>query len=82
MGLMIKVDAKGRVIIPKGLREKVKVKEGGYVKMRAEGGAIIIEPIDSIADRYYGAFKVEKWPDDLDDFILEVLRRWWASKAT
>jgi AbrB family looped-hinge helix DNA binding protein len=79
---MMKVDAKGRVIIPKGLREKVKVKEGGYVKMRAEGGAIIIEPVDSIADRYYGAFKVERWPDDLAGFIVEVLRRWWASKAT
>jgi len=82
VGLMMKVDAKGRVIIPKGLREKVKVKKGCYVKMRAEGRAIIIEPVDSIADRYYGAFKVEKWPDDLDGFILEVLRRWWASKAT
>ncbi len=77
-----KIDGKGRVVIPKAIREKVSIKEGGYVKMRTEGKTIIIEPIESIADKYYGAFKVEKWPDDLDDFIVEVLRRWWTSKGT
>jgi AbrB family looped-hinge helix DNA binding protein len=80
--LTVKVDDKGRVVIPKGLREKAEIKEGGYVKMRTEGKTIIIEPVESIADKYYGAFKIENWPEDLDDFILQVIRRWWTLKAT
>jgi len=78
----VKVDGKGRVVIPKGLREKAKIKGGSYVKIRTEGKTIIIEPIDSIADKYYGAFKIEKWPEDLDDFIIQVMRKWWTLKAT
>jgi len=70
---IVKVDKKGRVIIPKSLREKAKVKEGGYVKMRADGKTIIVEPVESIADKYYGAFKIEKWPEDLDEFIVKVI---------
>jgi AbrB family looped-hinge helix DNA binding protein len=79
---IVKVDEKGRVIIPKGLREKVKVKEGGYVKMRVDGKAIMIEPVESIADKYYGAFKIEKWPEDLDEFVVKVMGKWWILKAT
>jgi len=78
----VKVDGKGRVVIPKSLREKARIREGGYVKMRAEEKAIIVEPVESIADKYYGAFKIEKWPEDLDDFIVQVMRRWWTLKAT
>jgi len=78
----VKVDGKGRVVIPKSLREKAKIREGGYVKIRAEEKAIIVEPVESIADKYYGAFKIEKWPEDLDDFIAQVMRRWWTLKAT
>jgi AbrB family looped-hinge helix DNA binding protein len=70
---IVKVDEKGRVIIPKSLREKAKVKEGGYVKMRADGKTIIIKPVESIADKYYGAFKIEKWPENLDEFIVKVI---------
>jgi AbrB family looped-hinge helix DNA binding protein len=78
----VKVDEKGRVIIPKGLREKAKVKEGGYVKMKTDGKTIIIEPVESIADKYYGAFKIEKWPEELDEFIVKVMKKWWTQKAT
>jgi hypothetical protein len=33
---------------------------------------IVIEPVESVADKYYGAFKVEKWPGM--DFMARVLR--------
>lgn len=78
----VKVDEKGRVIIPKHLREKAKVKEGGYVKMKTDGKTIIIEPVESVADKYYGAFKIEKWPEELDEFIVKVMKKWWTEKAT
>ncbi|MEM4311108.1 MAG: AbrB/MazE/SpoVT family DNA-binding domain-containing protein [Nitrososphaerales archaeon] len=48
----VRVDEKGRVIIPKRLREKAKVKEGCYVKMEARERSIIIEPIEPLADKY------------------------------
>ncbi len=48
-------------MIPKYLRKKAKVKEGSYVKISANEGRIIIEPIESVADKYFGAFKIEMW---------------------
>jgi AbrB family looped-hinge helix DNA binding protein len=77
-----KVDGKGRVVIPKSLREKVKMKEGSYVRIKTDGKSIIIEPIEPAADKYQGAFKIARWPEDLDEFIVEVTRRWWLQKAT
>jgi hypothetical protein len=47
------------------------VRAGGYVRVRGVGRAIVIEPVESVADKYYGAFKVEKWPED---FMARVLR--------
>jgi bifunctional DNA-binding transcriptional regulator/antitoxin component of YhaV-PrlF toxin-antitoxin module len=50
----VRVDGEGRVTIPRRLRA------GGYVRVRGVGRAIVIEPVESVADKYYGAFKVEK----------------------
>jgi hypothetical protein len=27
----------------------------------------------SIADKYYGAIKVEKWPEDLDELLAKLI---------
>lgn len=54
---IVKVDEKGRVVIPRRLRERAKIKEGGYVKVRASGKSIIIEPMEPIAEKYFGAFQ-------------------------
>jgi AbrB family looped-hinge helix DNA binding protein len=77
---IVKVDEKGRLVIPKRLREKAKVKEGGYVRMRADEKSIIIEALEPIADKYLRVFKVDKWPEDLDEFVVEVMRK--SRKAT
>lgn len=69
---VVKVDKRGRIVIPKRIREKVKVKEGGYVKIRADEKSIIIEPTESVADKYFGAFKVLMWPEDLDNFYIQT----------
>ncbi|MGC8998205.1 MAG: AbrB/MazE/SpoVT family DNA-binding domain-containing protein [Candidatus Bathyarchaeia archaeon] len=78
----VKVDEKGRVAIPKRLREKANVKEGGYVRIRADEKGIIIEPLEPIADKYFGVFMIAKWPENLDEFVVEVMRKWWTRKAT
>jgi AbrB family looped-hinge helix DNA binding protein len=79
---IVKVDKKGRILIPKHLRRKAKVKEGRYVKIRADEESIIIEPIESVADKYFGIFKIEKWPEDLDEFMVGVVKEWWLQKVT
>jgi AbrB family looped-hinge helix DNA binding protein len=78
----VKLDEKGRVIIPKKIRKAAQLKEGTCVFVKAEGNKIIIEPVESVADKYFGIFKVSKWPDDLDEFTAEAIQKWWKSHGT
>lgn len=73
-----RVDEKGRILIPKSVREKAGVREGSYVKINVDEKGVVIEPLGTIADNYFGAFRVIEWPDDLDEFVTEVMRKWWA----
>ncbi len=77
-----KLDEKGRIRIPKRIRQAAELKEGDCVTIKAKGKTIIIEPSEPIADKYYGAFKVEKWPEDLDEFIGEVIQKRWNRQGT
>jgi len=52
------------------------------VNVRVEGRIIILEPLESIADKFFGAFKISRWPEDLDEFIVGVARRWWMAQDT
>ncbi len=82
MKAIVKVDDKGRVAIPKNIREKAGVKPGDLVAIYLEEGKISIEPLESTADKYYGAYRVEEWPEDLDGFVVEALRKWWINRST
>jgi len=78
----VKIDEKGRVMIPKDIRETAKLRKGSYVNVKAKGKAVIIESAEPVADKYYGAFKVAKWPEDMDEFMVEVVKKWWTGHAT
>jgi len=78
----VKVDKKGRVIIPKDIRGTANLKEGSYVTIKAKGKTIIMEPLEPVADKYFGAFKVTMWPENLDEFIVEVIKKWWTTQPT
>lgn len=78
----VRVDSKGRVLIPKSIREMVELKDGSYVNVTVQGRRILIEPLEPVASKYRGAFKIVKWPEDLDEFIFEVMRDWWKQRAT
>ncbi len=78
----VKVDEKGRIIIPKSIRKITNLKEGSCLSIKAEGKTIIIEPIEPVADKYYGAFKIAKWPENIDEFIVEVIKKWWTNQPT
>ena len=77
-----KVDEKGRIIIPKEIRETAKLKEGSYVTIKTKGKTIIMEPLEPVADKYYGAFKIAKWPENIDEFTVEVIKKWWTTQST
>ena len=79
---IVRVDGKGRVVIPKDIREKVELREGSYVRITTKEKCLIIEPMEPSADKYFGAFKITNWPKDLDEFAVEAIRKWWTSQAT
>ena len=75
--LVVRMDKRGRLVIPKKLRKKLGIMEECYMEVNTEGDKIVLKPVKSIADEYFGVFKVEKWPKDLDEFLVkEVTRRW------
>ena len=76
---IVKIDEKGRVMIPKNIRKAAKIKAGTYVNIKATDTTVIIEPAESIAEKYGGLFQITKWPEDLDEFMLEETKKWWAN---
>ncbi|MGA2385797.1 MAG: AbrB/MazE/SpoVT family DNA-binding domain-containing protein [Candidatus Bathyarchaeia archaeon] len=50
MGTEVVVDSKGRVLIPKNLRDKVGLKAGGKARLQLEKGKIVILPPTSPED--------------------------------
>jgi AbrB family looped-hinge helix DNA binding protein len=80
--VVTKIDEKGRIIIPRKIRKKAKLIPGTYVSVKSKDHLIIIEPSESIAEKYFGAFKISKWPEDLDEFVGEATRKWWSQHVT
>ncbi|MGC8932910.1 MAG: AbrB/MazE/SpoVT family DNA-binding domain-containing protein [Candidatus Methanodesulfokora sp.] len=70
-----RIDEKGRLLIPKKLRREAGVQEGGFVRLTVRGNCIIIEPVKP-AEQFFEAFKVKEWPEDLDKFVIMVMRDW------
>lgn len=68
--------------IPKKIREEASIKPRDLVLVFLEGEKITIKPLESIADKYYGAFRVERWPEDLDEFLVEAVGKWWMGRST
>ena len=82
MNAIVRIDEKGRITIPKHIRESCGLTEGMEVSLRVEGGRVIIELIRSRADELFGIIKVRSWPEDLDDYVIEALRRWSSECIT
>jgi len=77
LNLVVRVDEKGRILIPKGIREALGVKERQMLRIEVVDGKIVLEPIRDVADKYYGVIRVKKWPRNLDEFLAEALQEWW-----
>jgi len=74
---IVKVDEKGRIVIPRSARKKIELKRDGYVKVVVEDKRIILEPLEPISEKFFGTLKIDRWPEDLDEFVAEVVKKWW-----
>jgi len=74
----VRIDEKGRVLIPKVIRNVLGISTKQLLKISVVGGKIVLEPVKSTADKYFGVVKVKKWPKDIDEFLSEVIREWWT----
>jgi len=74
---VVRVGRKGRAVIPnKDVYEALNVREGSLLKIYVEGNRAIIEPAEDVVEKFKGSIKVDRWPEDLDEFLSEVLRSW------
>jgi AbrB family looped-hinge helix DNA binding protein len=78
----VTVDEKGRIIIPQKIRKTAKLKKGTQLNIKTHGKTIVMELMEPVADKYLGAFKINKWPENLDELPTEVIKKWWTTQAT
>jgi len=48
MEIIVKLDKKGRIVVPKEFRRKLNLREGVSLKLSLEGSKIIIEPMPKV----------------------------------
>lgn len=80
----VKMDEKGRIIIPRQIRKAAQLKGGSYINIRSKGKTVILEAAEPVADKYFGIIKVNNWPKnlDLDEYAVEVEKKWRKQNAT
>lgn len=76
METITKVNKKGIIVIPKGIRDEIGLKEGDAVKITVEGNKIVIEKID-LWDKVWNCCKgsAEEAEKELDEEEEEFWKR-------
>ena len=82
MSVIVNIDEKGRMAIPKEIREKIGATQGGRIKITADKDKAMIEPLKPVAYAHYGAFNIARWPEDLDRYASKALKQWWIEEPT
>ncbi|MEJ2777453.1 AbrB/MazE/SpoVT family DNA-binding domain-containing protein [Stygiolobus sp. RP850M] len=67
---ILKIDDRGRITIPKEVRELLKSKR---LKLKIEDGKIILEPVVLDVNEYYGIFKKDVGNEDIDKILNKAL---------
>jgi AbrB family looped-hinge helix DNA binding protein len=67
---ILKIDDRGRITIPKEVRELLKSKR---LKLKIEDGKIILEPVELDVNKYYGIFKKDIGNEDIDEILNKAL---------
>ncbi len=81
MRILVKVDKEGRITIPKEVMSQTSIEPEGYVDLKVEGGRLVVEPVKSVADTYFGFVRSEGYPEDLDGIVVEAVKRYWSERS-
>lgn len=81
MRILTKVDKEGRIAIPKEVMSRTSIEPEGYVDLKVEGGKLVVEPVKSVADTYYGFVRSDEWPEDLDDIMVKAVKKFWSERT-
>jgi len=75
---IVKMDEKGRIVLPRRIRKAAQLKEGSYLNIRSKGKTVILEAAEPVADKYFGLVKIADWPKnlDLDEYAVEEEKKW------
>ncbi|MES1023398.1 AbrB/MazE/SpoVT family DNA-binding domain-containing protein [Gloeocapsa sp. BRSZ] len=73
---LLTVDASGRVLIPKKVREQLGIDTQAQLSLEIEEGRIILQPISKEAETYYeeGVLVVKTEPIENLETIIDELR--------
>lgn len=70
MEYILSVDERGRITIPKEVRERMNLKK---LRLIVDEDKLILEPVrEDVVDKYYGIFKVEI-KEDVDEILKKGL---------
>jgi AbrB family looped-hinge helix DNA binding protein len=73
---LLTVDASGRILIPKKVREQLGINTQAQLSLEIEEGRIILQPISKEAETYYeeGVLVVKTEPIENLETIIDELR--------
>ena len=78
---IVVLDKKGRILIPKDIRESIGAVAGTAFIIRVENDKVILEKLGRPSERFARIFKPKKRvPEDLDEYAVEAIKTWWEKK--
>ncbi|MFQ5711396.1 MAG: AbrB/MazE/SpoVT family DNA-binding domain-containing protein [Candidatus Geothermarchaeales archaeon] len=76
--MSIAVGKEGRIVLPKAIRKKYRMEEGGRVIVRECGCQIVLIPVatyDKPTEALHGSVKVERPIDQPKEYARDYMRR-------
>ena len=78
---VVVLDGKGRILIPKSIRDSIGATVGTAFIVSLEGDKIILRKLGRPSERFAGIFKPKRGvPEDLDRFVIEAMQGWWKKR--
>lgn len=78
MSAIVRIGKKYTLVIPKNIREKLKLKEGSRVLLRISGNTIVIEPLPELPFEVLGEVIGEPYSEKVDE---EKAVKWLMKNA-
>jgi len=69
------VGRRGQMVLPKAVREALRVKEGDHLLVEVEGNRIIIKPASSLVRETLGLLR-GTWGEEIASYLKEEREAW------